>query len=903
MADRPVHPREESADSPAPPEGARPDLAPLDPLGPSDGAPASTGPVEGDPLSAMASRFNLLFRYFAYRFFRHFDLDDATVAQLRTLEERGTVVYVMRYASRLDYFLFNALFRREGLRLSSFANGIRFFYYRPVWEALRTVWKRPRGVPQDIELVRNREYARELTRQGASFFVFLRTASLRSQLRSRRRAIAEGKTERDLLTEVVRATAESGRPVHVVPLALFWRKGPRARRRFLNLSYGALTRPSDLAKVTSFLTTYRGLHVKVADPIDLGAFIAIRGDESSMATARVLRRMILTYLYREEKVVEGPVLQPLHRVQEIVVRSPDVREAMEQRVRSAGVSPERARLDAEKMFREIAANMNSTFLAILNWVVGGVTRRLFASVEVAGLEKVTEYARREPIVLVPSHRSYFDFVILSLLFYDRHIIPPHIAARDNMAFGPFGFLWRRAGAFFLRRSFSDPLYKAVFRTYVAYLIKEGFTQEFFIEGGRSRTGKTLAPRLGMLSWDVEAFITSGRRDLFFVPIAITYERLVEEGAMVSELEGGEKSDESMLGLVRARKFLRRRFGSVFVNFGEPISLADALGERRHRFAGPETPELEAERRVFIEQMGTRIVQRINWAVAASATSVAACALLGEDRRGVFREELVKRMQEIVDLLQLQDVRLTPELSRDQGGFRDSIASLLRMDLIRSMREPRGEILYYEASKRRVLDLYRNSILHFLAVPSLLARRLLTGASESQLHGELAGWMDLFDRELHVNPGQVLAALLPGYLDHFQRQGWVDRSGERWRATDEGASHLRSIAELTRPLLEAYFTACATVTNLEEPRSAKELEKASEEQFERSTVLGEVRLTESASPVTFGNAIETLVRLGILERVPPEKGAKEREVSRFGRGSCFDDLPGLRDRLAAALAAR
>ena len=135
-------------------------------------------------------------------------------------------------------------------------------------------------------------------------------------------------------------------------------------------------------------------------------------------------------------------------------------------------------------------------------------------------------------------------------------MPPHIAARDNMAFGPFGFIFRRAGAFFMRGSFDDELYKAVFRSYVAYLVREGFTQEFFIEGGRSRTGKSLAPRMGMLSWNVQGFIDSGRRDLLFVPVAITYERLVEEGSMVEELEGGAKTKESVLGLMRARKLLR-----------------------------------------------------------------------------------------------------------------------------------------------------------------------------------------------------------------------------------------------------------------------------------------------------------------------------------------------------------
>jgi glycerol-3-phosphate O-acyltransferase len=150
------------------------------------------------------------------------------------------------------------------------------------------------------------------------------------------------------------------------------------------------------------------------------------------------------------------------------------------------------------MLREIAAHMNSTFLAILNALVGAVVRRLFVKVEITGLEKVADYAKRHPLVLVPSHRSYFDFVIVSMAFYANYLIPPHIAARENMAFGPFGFLWRRCGAFFLRRSFDDPLYKAVFRAYVVHLVSEGVTQEFFIEGGRSRTGRRSRP--GSASW-------------------------------------------------------------------------------------------------------------------------------------------------------------------------------------------------------------------------------------------------------------------------------------------------------------------------------------------------------------------------------------------------------------------
>jgi glycerol-3-phosphate O-acyltransferase len=853
----------------------------------------------GDPVSAMAPRYNLAFRSFSWRFFRDFRLDDATVERLRELERQGTVVYVMRYASRLDYFLFNTLFRRHGLRLSRFANGIRFWYYRPLLDVFRGLFRSRRESDGASDQERARRHARELSQAGESFFLFLRTARLR--LGSRRQVVLEGKAELDLLEEVVGSVWSSDRPVHVVPLAIFWRKGPRARHRFLNLFYGSATRPSDLAKVWSFLTTYRDLAVKVGDPIDLGAFIDQRRAQGEHAVARMVRRSILTFLYREEKVVEGPTLRPRHKVQQVVVGDPRVQEAIRERAEELHIPVERAQAEAEKMFREIAAHMNSTFLAMLNAVVGAVVRRLFADIEVTGLDRVAEYAKRHPLVLVPSHRSYFDFLIMSMVFYANYMIPPHIAARENMAFGPFGFLWRRAGAFFLRKSFDDDLYKQVFRAYVSHLVSEGITQEFFIEGGRSRTGKTLPPRLGILSWEVEAFLGTARRDLFFVPIALTYERLVEEGAMVDELEGAEKKDESVLGLVRARKFLQRRFGSVMVNFGEPVSLGSALGDRRAALAGDPTPEILAEKRAFIGSLGNRIVERINWAMVPNATAVAACGLLGDRRRGLFRTELVDRMQKVVDLLRLQDVKLTPALDRDAGTFQESIASIIRMDLVKTDEDPRGEILYFDESKRRALDFYRNSIVHFLAMPSVLARRLLAGPVADDVREEVGEWLHVFYREFFTPRGEVMAAHLDAFLDHFERSGWLERRDGEMRVTEKGVPTFRFLAEQTRAFVEAYYATCSAVLAVvsEGEATEKDLRKAAEAQFARASLLGEVACREAANPVNFANAVAWLVDERILAAAPVEGKGEPA----FGRGDAFGELPALRERLAAALSAR
>src|SRR4029077_16126779 len=165
-------------------------------------------------------------------------------------------------------------------------------------------------------------------------------------------------------------------------------------------------------------------------------------------------------------------------------------------------------------------------------------------------------------------------------------------------FWPMAPLFRGAGAYFIRRQFDDnPLYKAVFRSYLEYLIREGYTQEFFIEGGRSRTGKILTPKLGMLSAIVNAFTDGGRRDLYLVPVSIHYGRIVEEEAYKKELLGGQKEKESFSALLKARAVLRQKYGTVYVTFAEPISLNDALGERRERFQQAiADPAIEEEKR-------------------------------------------------------------------------------------------------------------------------------------------------------------------------------------------------------------------------------------------------------------------------------------------------------------------
>ncbi len=868
--------------------------------------------------SAMAERFNFLFRSFARRYFRHFSLDDDVVERLKALEARGSVVYVMRYSSRLDYFLFNTLFLRHGLRLSTFANSTHFHYYRPLRQVVPMMLKLRRGRPREVEHSEDRDVVRAEVRAGHSLFLFLRTQRLKTFLRSRKRGIRAD--ELNLLGEVVRSIRDgaadpsgpSDHEVFVVPLAIFWRKGPRSENRFLNVDYGSLTRPSDFAKVARFLSTYRSLTVKVGGEIDVGLFARVTPDEDYERIARKIRRAILIHLYREERGVEGPALKPRWRVLREVLTDSGVRSAMAVRASADGGSPEKAEREVEKLFREISASMSSIWMALGAWAVGGLAKRLFASIEVHRLAEIAEDAKRHPIVLVPSHRSYFDFLLLSWLFYQNYLVPPHIAARDNMAFGPFGYIFRQMGAFYLRKSFDDPLYKEVFRAYVGYLVREGFTQEFFIEGGRSRTGKTLAPRLGMLSWDVDAFLESRRRDLFFVPIAISYERLVEESGMIEELGGGKKSKESMLGLLRARKYLQRKFGSVHISFGEPISLAGALGNQRGQFEAlqrgqidsPEVREdLEGRKRDFVNDLGHSLVERIGWATVANATSVAAVVLMGGPNSGLLRERLVAGMQDVAALLKLQGVRLTPAFERNLGDLREAIGFLERSDLIHSRLDHRGEIIYFDENRRRALDLYRNSIAHFLVIPSILARAGLAGLEQSLVREELEFWIDVFyreyyaSRELYFSRGEAL-------LEHFESVGWVSSEDGRYVATPAGKAPLSMLAEQTRGVIECYDTIVRVLLSWMDSKSDGLLRsgiiKEAQLAFESAAILGEVRRGEALAASTFDNLLAWLVSRQILTSEVVQTGKRNARDTRYARGGKWADLDAIHSLLAGAL---
>ncbi|MGH7896623.1 MAG: 1-acyl-sn-glycerol-3-phosphate acyltransferase, partial [Candidatus Binatia bacterium] len=554
----------------------------------------------------------------------------------------------------------------------------------------------------------------------------------------------------------------------------------------------------------------------------------------------------------------------------------------------------KVRREAEAYFDEIAANFNGTYFAILAFVFRRIWNRIFLGVKISGLDGVAERIREHPVVLVPCHRSHFDYLILSYIFHSQFLSPPHIAAGINLSFFPLGMLFRGAGAYFIRRTFEgNQVYKEVFRHYLGYLIREGYTQEFFIEGGRSRTGKILTPKLGMLSAIVDAFLHGVRRDLYFVPVSITYERLVEEEAYKRELMGAKKQKETLLALLRARSVLKTNYGKAFVVFGEPISLDRELGALKSRLAAaPDDPALEQERRRFTLKLGFRLLGEVNAASVVSAPSIAATVLLSNQYPAIRTAHFLRSARILLDHAEREGARFTESLAEDRETFSDTLAFLQRSGLVVRIEDGDDGILHVPDDKRINLDFYKNNTIHLFVVLSLISDGLLRGLRAEALREEVWRWLDLFRNEFVLPERESLprqAAVLMNRLG--------DPGAAPGRPAEERPA-LSLAASILQNFREAYWIAARTICSLgpagkSESLLVDEMRRA----YRANLLLGVLRKPEGNTTVTFQNALSRFQELGYTTFEGRGRGGRERWVM---PGAAHPELAAIERRLVESV---
>lgn len=845
--------------------------------------PQPDGPARPQPFSFVA-------RWLFRRLFASVRIAPGSVDHVRSLAERGAVVYVMRQQSLVDYLLVTFVLMREGLPAPRFVNGVSPVWLRPVRQLVRGAWRRLRRgflFGREIRDFEERNRCLRLVSARQPVLIFLRGRIPRLQrFMGRRHALRSMRTGQDYLRDMVHQLWESGEQVSLVPLAVLRGRGMRRKEsRIATLVYSVQEVPGEVRRLISLLWNLRDTSISVGVEVQLGDFTRQYQREGEERIVRRLTRALQIFLYREERLVWGPLLLPKRQLRQLILDDPEMAEAIRNLARESGQAEAQLRRQASRYFNEMAANFHGIYFSILEFLFNRIWPRLFHGLEFSGLDRVVECVKSQPVVLVPCHRSHFDYLILSYVFHINYLSPPHIAAGINLSFWPLGPLFRGAGAYFIRRSFeNDELYKIVFRKYLAFLIREGYTQEFFIEGGRSRTGKILTPKLGMLSAIVDAFIQGVRRDLYFVPVSIHYGRVVEEEEYQRELGGAEKSPESLGGLLRARRVMRRRHGTVYLTFAEPISLSESLGDRKDVFRRAEDASSLEEKRRFVRKFGFRILRQVNEASVAGATSVSATVLLALPQRACRQADFVRRAQALARYLRNRQVRFTSSLERNvEADFRENLSFLEQGGLIRCLSTEEGGVIQVPSDKRLSLDFYKNNTIHFFLLPALLTEALSRGLRRERLEEDVVWWLDLFRWEFPLPERDDIAQELEYLLRYLREEGAL--LGPEDRTLRENHPFVSSALRLLDNFRESYWVAAQVLRRLPEgglPR--KTVIDRMRKDYQTVLLLGEVGKPEGNSTVILGNALSRYAEIGCV-RLRPGKG-KDPTVE---PGSNLDEL--------------
>src|SRR5215471_14508734 len=236
--------------------------------------------------------------------------------------------------------------------------------------------------------------------------------------------------------------------------------------------------------------------------------------------------------------------------------------------------------DAQRYLKEIAATHSPYVIDLTAQLIHLLYTRAYGEAlhyDRGDLEDIYNLAQRYPVVFLPSHKSNLDHLVLQYALHENGHSPNHTAGGINMNFFPVGPLVRRSGVFFIRRTFKDnPVYKFVLRFYVEYLIEKRFSLEWYVEGGRSRSGKLLPPKFGLLANVVDSYRRGKSEDVFLIPVAIAYDQIQDVGAYTAEQHGAAKEKESFGWFVKVIRGLQTRFGDIYIRFGRPISLAQTV---------------------------------------------------------------------------------------------------------------------------------------------------------------------------------------------------------------------------------------------------------------------------------------------------------------------------------------
>jgi len=535
----------------------------------------------------------------------------------------------------------------------------------------------------------------------------------------------------------------------------------------------------------------------------------------TLSLPEFVARQAALALERAERRLRGARYKVPRLVHEELLARPAFRGGIARLALELGRPEAEVMRDAARYLGEIAASHSTYVIDLVAHLIHYLYSLGYSGLQYdrAQLEQIATLAQRHPIVFLPSHKSNLDHLVLQYMLHENGLPPNHTAGGINMNFFPVGPLVRRSGVFFIRRTFKDnPVYKFVLRQYVDYLIEKRFSLEWYIEGGRSRSGKLLPPRFGLLAYVADAYRRGRSDDVLLVPVSIAYDQIQDVGDYVAEQRGVAKERESFGWFLKLIRRLHQRYGTIHIRFGEPLSLAKVLG--------PPLPHAEPnqdEENLTLQKVAFEVSVRINRATPITPTSLVALALLGTLERALTIEETVAALRNLVDYVRARHLPTTVGLDLDTPqGVRRALDALADSGVVTCYAEGAEPVYAINADQHLAAAYYRNTIIHFFvngaiaelallkaAEPSAAAAAGNPEAARAAFWAEAMRLRDLLKFEFFFADKEAFRAEMQDEL-RFQDPGWE----ERFRDAAEIHALLRRVRpfsahRILRPIVEAY----------------------------------------------------------------------------------------------------
>lgn len=662
--------------------------------------------------------------------------------------------------------------------------------------------------------------------------------------------------------------------IELIPVTVLWGRSPDKEDSWFKLLFtDTWATPGTIKQLVNIGLHGRQSYLEFHQGQSLRTLIDFaKKTHPNLSPATYILNTLNNYLDGQREVVLGPDLSDRRNVMHSLIKSTDVQEAIRRESIRSKVSMIESERRAIGYLNEIVSDYSHSAVHFADMALTRLWTQLYDGVEVHNFSTVRELAKDYEIIYTPCHRSHIDYLLLSYVIYKRGMMVPYIAAGDNLNMPFVGQLLRGGGAFFIRRTFrGNGLYTTVFKEYLYSILSRNTPLEYFIEGGRSRTGRLLPAKTGMLAMTVHSHLRGRSKPIVFLPTYIGYERLMEGSTYVGEMQGKPKESESIVGILKTLRKIERIFGKVHVNFGEPVFLDDMLkknGADKIKIEKNDDP-VPQEVSDAVNSSAHAILENINRAVVINPVSLLSLILLATPKHTLDEEICIKQLDAYRNLVAALPYDARTQVTPLSG--KEIIAYGLKLKLIKRIKHVLGDIIAIEDNQAVLLTYFRNNILHAFVLPSLIAA--LVEHNGSIRRGDLINVIrtlypflkaELFlkwqDDELKDQICAYVEALIKAKLISEDAEGNLESPAPN----SEDHNQLVVLAAPVMQSLERYYMTLALITQRGSGNiSTRQVEELSHLVGQRLSVLYEFNSPEFFDKALFQSFIKVLTQQGYI----------------------------------------